>query len=41
MIVESCTACATWDLDFSPGAFSELGDLSLGRLHDVDWEFLS
>jgi len=39
-VVDRCTACKTWDLDFSPGAFQLMADISLGRV-DVTWAFLS
>lgn len=38
-IVDRCVGCAEWDLDFSPAAFSQLADESLGRLHGMTWHF--
>ena len=38
-ITDRCEACAEWDLDFSPAAFQQLADESIGRLHGVTWTF--
>jgi expansin (peptidoglycan-binding protein) len=38
-IVDRCTGCKLYDLDFSPGAFDKMADESLGRV-DVTWAFL-
>lgn len=39
-VVDRCTGCAEFDLDFSPAAFTDLaGDLSIGRIHGVSWFF--
>ncbi|KAI5949870.1 DAG7 [Candida jiufengensis] len=38
-VVDRCEACAYNDLDFSPTAFSQLADQSLGRI-DITWEWL-
>lgn len=38
-ITDRCTGCSTTDLDFSPLAFQELADLSVGRLTGVTWEW--
>ena len=38
-ITDRCEACAEWDLDFSPSAFSQLADESLGRLSGMKWYF--
>ncbi|EKM53490.1 uncharacterized protein PHACADRAFT_211183 [Phanerochaete carnosa HHB-10118-sp] len=38
-ITDRCEACAEWDLDFSPSAFSQLADQSVGRIHGVTWTF--
>lgn len=39
-VVDSCEGCAENDLDFSPSAFSEIADQSLGRI-DITWEWIS
>lgn len=36
-ITDRCTGCALTDLDFSPAAFDELADESIGRLSGVTW----
>ncbi|EKM52556.1 uncharacterized protein PHACADRAFT_261057 [Phanerochaete carnosa HHB-10118-sp] len=36
-VVDRCTGCSTFDLDFSPSAFEALAPLSVGRLHNVEW----
>lgn len=38
-VVDRCTGCKLYDLDFSPGAFDKMADESLGRV-DVTWAFL-
>ncbi|EIN04075.1 hypothetical protein PUNSTDRAFT_138805 [Punctularia strigosozonata HHB-11173 SS5] len=38
-IVDACPGCAQFDLDFSPAAFSQLADPSVGRLTGVTWDF--
>jgi len=38
-ITDRCTGCALTDLDFSPSAFGELADFSLGRLSGVKWNW--
>lgn len=38
-VVDRCTGCKLYDLDFSPTAFSMMADISLGRV-DVTWAFL-
>ncbi|GJE91487.1 RlpA-like double-psi beta-barrel (DPBB) domain-containing protein [Phanerochaete sordida] len=38
-VVDRCTGCSQWSLDFSPAAFTALAPQSVGRLHDVSWEF--
>jgi len=37
-IVDRCVACKKYDLDFSPAAFSQLADQSLGRI-DITWSW--
>lgn len=36
-VVDRCTGCNTFDLDFSPSAFEALAALSVGRIHSVGW----
>ncbi|KAI9445201.1 expansin family protein [Lactarius indigo] len=36
---DRCEACAETDLDFSPAAFSQLADISVGRLGGVSWHW--
>ena len=38
-ITDRCVGCAEWDLDFSPAAFSQLADESVGRIHGMTWTF--
>ncbi|KAG8760567.1 hypothetical protein FRC11_000242 [Ceratobasidium sp. 423] len=38
-VVDRCTGCALRDLDFSPTAFTQLADQSLGRLDGMTWSF--
>ncbi|KZV82255.1 hypothetical protein EXIGLDRAFT_729962 [Exidia glandulosa HHB12029] len=40
-IVDRCTGCAPGDLDFSTGAFSQLADMSAGRIHGIQWSLAS
>ncbi|KZT05947.1 uncharacterized protein LAESUDRAFT_726515 [Laetiporus sulphureus 93-53] len=40
-VTDRCTGCSTTSLDFTPTAFGDLADLSIGRLTDVTWEFTS
>lgn len=39
-VVDRCTGCALRDLDFSPTAFDQLADQSLGRLSGMTWSFM-
>ncbi|CAE7070504.1 unnamed protein product [Rhizoctonia solani] len=39
-VVDRCVGCALRDLDFSPSAFDQLADQSLGRLSGVSWVFV-
>lgn len=39
-VVDRCTGCALRDLDFSPTAFTQLADQSLGRLSGMTWSFV-
>lgn len=39
-VVDRCTGCAFYDLDFSRGAFDQLADESLGRIQ-ITWEWAS
>ncbi|EGO04109.1 hypothetical protein SERLA73DRAFT_175870 [Serpula lacrymans var. lacrymans S7.3] len=36
-ITDRCTGCAITDLDFSPSAFSQLADQSIGRIDGMTW----
>ncbi|GJE95743.1 plant expansin-like protein [Phanerochaete sordida] len=36
-VVDRCVGCNTFDLDFSPSAFSVLAPTSVGRIHNVVW----
>lgn len=38
-VVDACEGCLVNDLDFSPSAFQQLADESLGRI-DITWEWL-
>ncbi|KAI0318975.1 RlpA-like double-psi beta-barrel-protein domain-containing protein-containing protein [Amylostereum chailletii] len=40
-VADRCEACALYDLDFSPAAFTQLaGSLSVGRISGMTWELL-
>jgi len=39
-VVDRCTGCAETSLDFSPAAFDELADPSVGRI-DITWVWAS
>jgi hypothetical protein len=39
-ITDRCTGCALTDLDFSPSAFDQLADESIGRLSGMTWDWL-
>lgn len=36
-ITDRCTGCAITDLDFSPSAFAQLADFSVGRISGMTW----
>jgi len=36
-ITDRCEGCALTDLDFSPSAFQDLADFSVGRLSGMTW----
>ncbi|TFK57202.1 hypothetical protein OE88DRAFT_1619136 [Heliocybe sulcata] len=36
-ITDRCTGCALTDLDFSPSAFDQLADPSVGRISGMTW----
>ena len=36
-ITDRCTGCALTDLDFSPTAFQDLADESVGRISGMTW----
>ena len=40
-VEDKCAGCAEFDLDMSPAAFRQLGDESLGRIHDVTWRLVN
>ncbi|EIM82454.1 barwin-like endoglucanase [Stereum hirsutum FP-91666 SS1] len=37
-VEDKCYACAEYDLDFSPSAFQQLADESVGRI-EITWQF--
>lgn len=37
-VVDRCEGCAHYDLDFSPSAFSDIAEQSLGRI-DITWKW--
>jgi len=39
--MDRCVGCGLLDLDFSPSAFDELADPSVGRLSDVSWNWVN
>lgn len=36
-VVDRCEGCAKYDLDFTPSAFSQLADQSVGRISGMKW----
>jgi expansin (peptidoglycan-binding protein) len=36
-VVDRCEGCAMYSLDFSPAAFNQLADPSVGRVHGMTW----
>jgi len=36
-ITDRCVGCKVTDLDFSPAAFSQIADQSVGRISDMTW----
>lgn len=40
-VKDRCTGCAALSLDFSPAAFNMLSDPSVGRIHNIQWKFIS
>jgi expansin (peptidoglycan-binding protein) len=36
-LTDRCAACAYGDLDFSPAAFDQLADPSVGRISGIQW----
>ena len=40
-VVDRCTGCKETDLDFSPAAFDQLADESVGRLSGMTWTWAS
>jgi hypothetical protein len=39
-VTDRCTGCSQTSLDFSPHAFNQLADPSVGRIHGVTWEWV-
>jgi len=40
-ITDRCAGCFIPDsLDFSPAAFNQIADPSVGRIHNIQWEFI-
>jgi expansin (peptidoglycan-binding protein) len=39
-LTDRCQGCAYGDLDFSPHAFSQLADQSVGRISGISWEII-
>jgi len=39
-ITDRCEGCALTDLDFSPSAFNQLADFSVGRISGMDWVWI-
>ncbi|KAK7460919.1 DPBB1 domain-containing protein [Stygiomarasmius scandens] len=39
-VVDSCPGCGAGDIDLSPAAFSQLADLSVGRIQPVQWNIV-
>ncbi|KAK7685464.1 hypothetical protein QCA50_011328 [Cerrena zonata] len=39
-VVDLCPGCGPGSIDLSPAAFSQLADLSVGRIHGVTWNFI-
>lgn len=40
-VTDRCTGCAETDLDFSPSAFTQLADESVGRISGMTWVWSS
>jgi hypothetical protein len=40
VVLDRCGGCQPYDLDFSPSAFDILADPSIGRLKNVQWQFI-
>jgi len=39
-LTDRCGGCADGDLDFSPNAFNQLADPSVGRISGISWEII-
>ncbi|THH20639.1 hypothetical protein EW146_g764 [Bondarzewia mesenterica] len=39
-VTDRCEACQLTDLDFSPSAFSQLADQSIGRISGMTWDWI-
>ena len=40
IVTDRCEACKETDLDFSPSAFTQLADQSIGRITGMTWEWV-
>ncbi|KAF5334912.1 hypothetical protein D9611_010001 [Ephemerocybe angulata] len=40
VVVDSCPSCNPYNIDLSPSAFMALAPLSVGRLHNVTWNYM-
>jgi expansin (peptidoglycan-binding protein) len=38
-VTDRCESCGDTDLDFSPAAFAQLADLSVGRIDGMTWSW--
>lgn len=39
-LTDRCEACKVTDLDFSPSAFKDLADFSVGRINQMRWVWI-
>lgn len=39
-VTDRCEACKITDLDFSPTAFSQIADQSIGRISGMTWNWV-
>jgi len=40
VVLDRCGGCQPYDLDLSPTAFSQLASQYVGRLKNVEWQFV-